>query len=511
MRRETYAQTKKTPKGLHKDESIAEHFVTKAANFFLTEKYCAALMAFNDALRYANKTGITYTKAIKGRAQCFEKMSKWKQCKYDVDTATVMGYVGAIHKTSKACNKALAKEPKYRIIDPAVSFRCHGNFPELAEVVKFAKNQDFGRHLVATDDIEVGQVLFAEKSFASYPMRSSTQCSLCLESFSNLSPCHKCTIALFCPRCLSTVHSSHHSIECGLQQALGEDYKFVGLAIRSLIVATKIFPSFDDLWRFVESVVNEDPNQSLPTIMDDPQSKYRVILKHVIVKSPQPIERHVAAVIVRTLEAFKFSQYFNGIFGNALHKERFLINLFIHHFVMVDKFTCDKRLDTLYTYFSFLNHSCMPNVLVVNAHESSVCYAIRPIYKGEQLFKCYIGIPKIGEKSWNERRRCLMRNFGFYCTCEWCEKKDAKDLIIRARLAEERLFVDRDYLTYLREVKNLGTLISSNDVIQRKHLSDLIFRVLRRYSNVIWKREIGEMVMQLYWLLVNRIKKRIEY
>ena len=76
----------------------------------------------------------------------------------------------------------------------------------------------------------------------------------------------------------------------------------------------------------------------------------------------------------------------------------------------------------LYTTACMMNHSCDPNVETVYAEDGrgpvvGRVVARRDIRPGEELFQTYIDEDMDGA----ERRRVLMDNYGFACTCERCE------------------------------------------------------------------------------------------
>lgn len=53
--------------------------------------------------------------------------------------------------------------------------------------------------MVATEDIDVGETVAVEKAFTAYVnTHQGFRCNICLKQNTNLVPCNKCTVAIFC-------------------------------------------------------------------------------------------------------------------------------------------------------------------------------------------------------------------------------------------------------------------------------------------------------------------------
>lgn len=86
------------------------------------------------------------------------------------------------------------------------------------------QNDDFGgRHIMATRNIQAGEVISVEKPYAvavgTKPSQRYLHCHECLELCYNLIPCPRCRTALYCSqKCRETANKYYHYNECDLSQ-----------------------------------------------------------------------------------------------------------------------------------------------------------------------------------------------------------------------------------------------------------------------------------------------------
>lgn len=114
---------------------------------------------------------------------------------------------------------------------------------------------------------------------------------------------------------------------------------------------------------------------------------------------------------------------------------------------------------TLYTTFSLLNHSCLPNLARVNFDGWWVAaVATRQVAKGEEFTDCY-GLSYQAEEETETRRNILQHRYGFVCTCSACNSQpvlkenvgsdvlkpsESKVEMMRGHLAQLRTLWQRD-------------------------------------------------------------------
>lgn len=123
-------------------------------------------------------------------------------------------------------------------------------------------NTKYGHHLVATQDIQPGKIIFISKSYTAVASFKQFQsyCAHCVNVLWSSVPCQNCGFSLYCSeQCRNEAMNSYHDIECHcLQFILCDnlvDYQ-IHLALRSVIMAVKEFGSIDALIQVVQDVDN---------------------------------------------------------------------------------------------------------------------------------------------------------------------------------------------------------------------------------------------------------------
>lgn len=159
-----------------------------------------------------------------------------------------------------------------------LDFQPNERYPSLANVLEIKRDNTFGRHITAKEDIDVGETVLTEKSYVSIPTDKEVRCIICLRSESNLVPCKQCTNGLFCiGEC-----ENHflHQFECGLKSDSEEiiDDGFI-IVVRSILIAINTIPNVEHLMEFVEKTIAGDPLNIPEYEPNDPLAKYRVFLE----------------------------------------------------------------------------------------------------------------------------------------------------------------------------------------------------------------------------------------
>jgi hypothetical protein len=74
----------------------------------------------------------------------------------------------------------------------------------------------------------------------------------------------------------------------------------------------------------------------------------------------------------------------------------------------------------IYTIPSYINHSCVPNVIPIYGDDDILnIWSTRDIKEGEEIFQCYLRSTKDKESTQSE----LKKIYGFECQCERCSGK----------------------------------------------------------------------------------------
>lgn len=123
---------------------------------------------------------------------------------------------------------------------PLPTTQSHNNeVPCASDAVAIKYNKHYGRYIVATRNIDPGEVIAIEKPYSLILMQENVQthCSNCLRvCWANI-PCNYCTYAMYCSEeCRSAEWKRCHDIECAVFPALIE-YAFYNLDLFSIRLA----------------------------------------------------------------------------------------------------------------------------------------------------------------------------------------------------------------------------------------------------------------------------------
>lgn len=275
------------------------------------------------------------------------------------------------------------------------------------------------RHIVATEDIEIGKtVLVEEPFFMHFHLNDRTWCLTCLKAMQNFIQCPNCVKAMFCDeKCMKT--NKIHEISCGMEP-LDFDIQFV---VESILTAFNAFPSVEHLMEFVEQKL-ATPVLKIPESFSDVQRNYGMLLPHnvSVIFEDSKIVSSLFLAYDRILKMPICSAQFN-----TTKKQRFLIHLLWQHFlisqtILIKNFN-NTNVQLVGNILSLLNHSCAPNLHYRFLENKIVCTTINRVKKGQQLFIMY------DESLWNpeiptmNRQGYLKRKYNFICKCPKCVSK----------------------------------------------------------------------------------------
>lgn len=94
---------------------------------------------------------------------------------------------------------------------PSQKYRC------ASDAVQVCYSKTSGRHVVATRDIEIGEVLVVEKPYATILDQNNfySHCSYCTNNIWNGIPCEHCVNCVYCSEvCKSEAWEKYHHLEC---------------------------------------------------------------------------------------------------------------------------------------------------------------------------------------------------------------------------------------------------------------------------------------------------------
>ncbi|XP_046605374.1 SET and MYND domain-containing protein 4-like isoform X3 [Neodiprion virginianus] len=266
---------------------------------------------------------------------------------------------------------------------PQLAYGPSKEAPSASDGVQITYSEKFGRHLIATKAFKPGDVIAAEKPFASviYAERYYTHCNHCLSKCYNLIACPNCPMALYCSNhCQKLAWAAAHQIECRIISLLpnllnvDEDkIRMLTKIMRLLIMVTQNGMLIDELRKDTEVAESNSELKDVSMYADIPFCG-AIMLR---------------ACVIMSSNCFSIQQD-PGI----------------------------KSGSGLYVLHSLQNHSCAPNTFRHFEGLTMITRALEPIAVGEQIFTCY-GTAH-GCMPRNERKKKIMEEYFFECECPAC-------------------------------------------------------------------------------------------
>ncbi|KEH34848.1 histone-lysine N-methyltransferase [Medicago truncatula] len=251
-----------------------------------------------------------------------------------------------------------------------------------------------GRSLFTTRDFHPGDVIISQEPYVCVPTQK--RCDGCF-STTNLSKCSRCQVVWYCGTPCQKSEWKLHRLECQALSRLDSNKRksvtpsirlMLKLYLRRKLQDQKIIPSTAmDNYKLVEALVAH-----MSDIKEEQLVLYAQManLVHLILQWPEINIKEIA-------------NFFSKFACNA-------------HTV------CDSELRPLgtglYPVVSIINHSCLPNsVLVFDGREASV-RALQHIPKGTEVLISYIETAG----STVTRQKALREQYLFQCVCPLCSK-----------------------------------------------------------------------------------------
>lgn len=415
----------------HKNDKLSLAMRKKGNEFFDQNELPKALAMYNKSVCFAKQRSEHISLAYVNRAICFLKMKMYQECLNDIELAKAAAYPQHLMEKLKnreaECMKHMKGEEDAISItkcDLKLNFEPNEQFPYFANILKIDKDTNGDDNVTAKENIDVGQTIAIEKAFSAYLYsRYYWRCNICLKEMGNLVPCKKCNVAMFCLDCKD---NWLHDYECG--KRISDNNKENGDImedVRTIFMAINAFPKVDELMRFVEKTIKNEPMESTSGTLTDFQSKYYEYLKLQI---PPNDKRQYFQIIFHVILTYKYILHIPKIatmFKTEKYR-RFLKHLIFHHALSTTFNSRRSRIandfgEQYYTQtgimHKYLKHSCAPNVFMGEIDGHFVCISIRPVEKGEQLLTSFY---RFLLKPTHLRQATYLDRTQTVCTCTRC-------------------------------------------------------------------------------------------
>lgn len=467
------------PKRTAKDAKRAKAFKDDGNKMFQRKNHAAAIQAYNKAIRLSplddndNILAVCYA----NRSAVLFHLKLYSACLNDIDRAIYHGYseemlyklvirkakchqfintdqleeaVSAAYESlsisnldetgkslwsneiSKVSGKLSAqdqKDPSKFNDRPLLAFGDDRNqdFSALSSKVNVAENNEFGRFICASEDMQTGEVVLIEQPYCSVtlPDYYLTHCSHCQKQVEcTLIPCQQCADVVYCSdECQLEAWTKYHQFECQHMSNI----KDLNVNMGHLACRTALQAGISTLRHLLDqSKITQTPKEE--------QSGYLRVFTlegHEDERVPKDLVwRSVAAVLLAKL--CNLDDWSDGC-NDAL---AILASFVLHNLQVlpcnaheISEMSFDKKTPYLsellevgagiYPTLSFFNHSCDPTVVrSFQAGRTCVVKTLCPIESNEQIFDNYGCLYAVSTTK--ERQVKLQNQYYFSCCCPAC-------------------------------------------------------------------------------------------
>lgn len=390
---------------------------------YSNKDFKGALVKYNRSICLAEDGSEELSLAYGNRSQCFLKLQLYTCCLVDIDLAKSTGYpmnlISKLEKRKLECFKELNLEENSTDTKPVFPLESNNLINTDADLIEIHRDNVYGRFAKSKRDIDIGEtVIFEEAYIRTINDDECNECTYCGSKQTNFIPCTNCADAMYCSKKCSK--NNFHDIECDMMIGTMEDTDWLAFILRSVVIGISTFETITDMMEFVEKSRSNN-QEEVNEYSESRKSKYGAFIKLASVATHQRIVdlREKAFFIFDTIMTSKLAYKFETISA-----QRFLVHLIVQHGIILHtnsfSFEDDRTVTReLCLLTSMINHSCLPNICKLSNGNLTICRAILPIKRDEQLFITYIDGQLFG-MSEKQRNDQLEESYGFRCKCRLC-------------------------------------------------------------------------------------------
>lgn len=315
---------------IEKNENDANEHRKRGNESFNEKNWYDAIEHYNKSIRFAPIGSECLGYGYANRSACFLHLKMYDKCLADIELATSANYpqhlMAKLNERRATCLKAMKESVAMdgKVTQPQLSYTPNKAFPGLADILEVRKNGEYGRHVVATRDVEVGKIVLMEDVFAiQVDYSCQTVCKTCAKHMVNLIPCPNCTSVMFCRTECMEVNDLHKKFCGALYHHLTRDI----LIVETILTAVLAFPDADSLMKFVECAL-QSRDLDAPECESNAQIKYRLFLKlFALPKDISEVGQEIVDMYMSLLEIPAIVQFFRSV-----NERRFLMHLIWQHY-----------------------------------------------------------------------------------------------------------------------------------------------------------------------------------
>ncbi|CAN6298103.1 unnamed protein product [Urochloa humidicola] len=264
-----------------------------------------------------------------------------------------------------------------------------------------------GRGLVASRTFFPGEVIISQEPYVSTPNKIlvGSSCDHCYAS-SNLKKCSLCRVTWYCSSDCQKEEWKLHQLECRAMAALTEDRKKM------------LTPTI----RLMVRLVLKRKLQNEKAIPSSGIDNYYLV---------DALESHIAEVDENQLVLYaQMANLVNLVFSSLELDLKEIAHTF-SKFACNAHTICDPELRPLgtglYPVISIINHSCVPNAVLIFDGRTAYVRALQPIGKDEEVSISYIETAAVTKKRQND-----LKQYFFTCSCPRCVKVSEEDALLES-------------------------------------------------------------------------------
>ena len=219
-----------------------------------TEFYHKTLLFYTRSIAFAPADSEELAKGYSDRSDLLLYLSHFEKSLVDIDRALKISKDEELKEKliarRRTCLTLLNDHPEIqeRRIKRPVIHEYSKEIPSASESVTLEYDETIGSHLVATRDIEVGEIVIIEKENAAFlqPSEMYINCAHCLNFTLNALPCESCPFAVYCNKeCKEAAWKKYHDMECPMLRyfyyyLIAEEKQIINFVLASKIIITAL-------------------------------------------------------------------------------------------------------------------------------------------------------------------------------------------------------------------------------------------------------------------------------
>ncbi|XP_044252516.1 SET and MYND domain-containing protein 4-like [Tribolium madens] len=406
-----------------KSDEIATKFREQGNEMYKKKKLKEAWEFYTKSVCYAEENSVNLGLAYANRSAVLFELDLHKQCLMDIKRALDHNYPQHL-KPKLFVREKNSKNTEIEALTPheAIPIVTNNNprIQSASDCIAVQEEENWGRFVVATRDIKIGEVLAVEKPFVVFVVNEFlNHCHECTSLCYNLIPCKTCTQAMYCSEsCRDYAFDKYHKYECPILATL-RFLQFDKLKLLALKIALLVRNRYNEI---------DNLGKTLDFYRSDCYKEIHNLVSNTTKRSVSDLfERATAAALIYDL--VKTHTKFFTDFNETTFKEVLLLHMQtgpsnFHEIVELvpnssGTYEPEEIASGAFAFLSLLNHSCCPNVARFSYGSTLVLRAIQNIQKGEQCFDNYGYHFALMDK--NERKKRLQSQYYFDCVCKACE------------------------------------------------------------------------------------------